>query len=219
MPARVRDALAHGFQHEAHFGRVAGVVGAGQAIGHARAAAEMRDHHDPAACPEMMRDGLRIAAVAAAFQAVEQDQRGRVGVVRQGLPVRFRHPAGGGGLAVDDGTLPADRRAVGGLVREQPRTGPVEVDEIGVGRIHPFAHERDAVILREQGSVNRLAVASGQPGGNGAGRSIKTSSGQRGIHPVQCSISGTSCKSSTPASVGAGEAWCMTMRQPVGPLW
>ena len=107
MPAGVRDAAAHGLQQETDLGRVAGIVGARQAVGRAGAAAKMGDGHDPAARPEMMRDRLRVAAVAAAFQAVEQHQRRRVRRVRQGFPVRVGHPARGGGPAIGDRTLAA----------------------------------------------------------------------------------------------------------------
>ncbi|KAG0921058.1 hypothetical protein G6F32_015285 [Rhizopus arrhizus] len=143
-----------------------------QAVGYARATPEVRDHDDPAARAEIVCDGLGVAAVAAAFQPVEQDQRGRVGRLRQRFPVRIRHPPRRGGLAIGDRALPADGRAVGSLVREQARAGPVEVHEIGVRRFHPVAHERDPVVLREYRGVYRLGIASGQPGGNGAGGRI-----------------------------------------------
>ena len=128
----------------------------------------MRDDDDPAACAEVVRDGLRVAAVAAAFQAVEQQQGRGVGRLRQGFPVGVGHPAGSGGLAVGHGQLAADRGAIGGLVREQPGAGPVEIDEIGVGSFNAIAYEGNAVVLREQRGVDRLGIASGQPGGNRA---------------------------------------------------
>src|SRR5690606_20805960 len=111
-----------------------------------------------------------------------------------------------------------DGLAVGAFVGKQPGPRPVDVDEVSVGRIDAFAHEGNMVMLRDKGGIDRLAMAIGQPGGNGTGGSVESGCGQA-FHPRQWSRSGTSCKSRTPASSGAADAWCTTMRHPVGPLW
>src|SRR5690606_42016181 len=52
---------------------------------------------DPAPRTEMLGDGLRVMAAAAAFEPMEDDQRRRVRGVRQLLPVLGLYPSAGCG--------------------------------------------------------------------------------------------------------------------------
>jgi len=59
-------------QHAVDVRAVAGEIGARQPVVLARAAAEVRHHAMPAACPHLGHEGARIGTVGAAFQSMEQ---------------------------------------------------------------------------------------------------------------------------------------------------
>jgi len=172
MPAGARQAPAHRVEHEGDVGGVARMIGARKTVGRARAAAKVRHHHDPSARAEMRGDGLRVIAAAAALQAVEQDQRGRAGLLRQGLPIAQGDPARGGRRAGRQRRR-IGLRAGGRLMRKKTGARPIEIDEILVRRIDAVAHEGNAVMPREERCVDRLEMSAWQPGRHGAGGSVE----------------------------------------------
>ena len=200
MPARVRQALAYDGHHELDLGGVARVIGARHAVRKARATPEVGNDHNPAPCPEVLRNGLRVVTLAAAFQAMKQDQCRGVGRLWQTGPVALSDPAPcAGGCQARVGLYAFARRQA---VSEQAGAAPVKIDEIAIGCVDPLTHERNDMVPRHECTVQGLQVAAGQPARSGAGRSV-----DRCCHNGdQCSVWAGSEGSNRGSCIGACDA-------------
>src|SRR3546814_9646854 len=122
MPAWVRQTLTRRCQHKLDICRIARVIGSCHAIGKSRTAAEVGNNDDPAARPEILCDGLRVVAAAAAFETVKQNQGRGAGSRGQCFPVVVLEPAMCRGFL--QGVVDLRRLAV--ARRSENRPGPVQ---------------------------------------------------------------------------------------------
>mgnify|MGYP006171683343 CR=1 FL=1 len=63
---------------------------------------------------------------------------------------------------------------VGQLVCKQAWSGPVQIQEVAIGRINPLADKGDMVMAGKKCPVDSLEVSARQPGGQRAGAGIQT---------------------------------------------
>src|SRR5690606_30721283 len=100
---------------------------------------EVRNDGDPAPRTEMLGDGLRVMAAAAAFEPMEDDQRRRVRGVRQLLPVLGLYPSAG--CVAPQLRMRRNDPAIVLAVRELPRTRPIEIEKVAVRCIDTLPDE------------------------------------------------------------------------------
>lgn len=133
----------------------------------------MRDDSDPAARPEMLRNGLRVVAATASFQAVEDHEGRGAGCLLKTAPVFVSNPAPCRRCA--ELRIGPCLRAVGGAIGEQTGPGPVKIQEVAIGSRHAFPDERDAVMADDQRTIKGLRMAARKPRRRQTRRSVDAS--------------------------------------------
>src|SRR5690606_8083671 len=138
-----------------------------------RTASKMCDGGDPAACTEVLGNGLRVMAAAAAFQAVENDHGRGIWRLLQLPPVGILHPPPRCRLL--QLRIGLGMSAVGPAVGEQRRPRPIEIKEVAVGGVYTFPNEGDVVMANDKRPVKGLRVPTRQPPRRRTGRGVNAS--------------------------------------------